>query len=114
MIISRVGFDKMGWFQDIKQKMTKTAFWVLLLLVGGYFTINAIFGERGLQKLVYLQKEVAHARNIADHYRRNKETLDQQVKLLSSESLDLDMLDERARTVLNFVGEGEFVILDEE
>ena len=67
-----------------------------------------------LQKLIYLQKEVAHARNIADHYRRNKETLDQQVKLLSSESLDLDMLDERARTVLNFVGEDEFVILDDE
>ena len=104
----------MGWFQDIKERMTKTCFWVLFFLLGLYFTFNAILGERGLRKLVYLQKEVAHARNIADHYRRNKETLDQQVKLLSSESLDLDMLDERARTVLNFVGEGEFVILDEE
>ena len=104
----------MGWLQNIKLKMTKTGFWVLTFLLGIYFTLNAVFGERGLQKLIYLQKEVAHARNIAEHYRRNKETLDQQVKLLSSESLDLDMLDERARTVLNFVGEDEFVILDDE
>ena len=70
----------MGWLQNIKLKMTKTGFWILTFLLGIYFTLNAVFGERGLQKLIYLQKEVAHARNIADHYRRNKETLDQQVK----------------------------------
>ena len=33
--------------------------------------------------------------------------------LLSSSSLDLDMLEERAREVLNFAGEDEFIVLDE-
>ena len=35
------------------------------------------------------------------------------MRLLSPDSLDLDLLDERARIVLNFVGDDEFVILDE-
>ena len=37
----------------------------------------------------------------------------EEVRLLSPDSLDLDLLDERARIVLNFVGDDEFVILDE-
>ena len=39
---------------------------------------------------------------------------EEKIKLMSSTSLDLDMLDERARKVLNLVKQDEFIILDEE
>ena len=49
----------------------------------------------------------------AAQYSAQKHKLEAKVRLLSSSSLDLDMLDERARVVLNFAGNDEFVILDE-
>ncbi len=49
---------------------------------------------------------------MADQYRAEKEQLEQKVRLLSSASLDLDLLEERTRTVLNFAAEDEFIILD--
>ena len=49
----------------------------------------------------------------AAQYSAQKQKLEAKVRLLSSSSLDLDMLDERARVVLNFAGNDEFVILDE-
>ena len=48
------------------------------------------------------------------NYDRKRKELDQKVKLLSSNSLDLDLLDERARAVLNVIGDDEFIIIDEE
>ena len=62
---------------------------------------------------MYLRHEVEYARTLAKQYRVKKERLAEEVRLLSPDSLDLDLLDERARIVLNFVGDDEFVILDE-
>ena len=41
-----------------------------------------------------------------------KKLLEQKVRLLSSNSLDLDMLEERTRVVLNYAADDEFVLLD--
>ena len=40
--------------------------------------------------------------------------MEEKIRLLSPSSLDLDMLDERARAVLNMAKEDEFVILDQD
>ena len=77
-----------------------------------YFIFHGISGERGLLKMLYLRNEIAEAEQIANMYHQEKTKLEEKVKLLSSSSLDLDLLDERARVVLNFVGKDEFIILD--
>ena len=78
------------------------------------FRLLCFYGERGIRKYLYLRHEVEHARVLADQYKARKERLDSEVRLLSPDSLDPDLLDERVRIVLNFVGSDEFVILDEQ
>ncbi len=84
----------------------------VLVLVFIYFSFYAVRGDRGLIRYMNLTREVATARQISAEYANQKEEWSDKVKRLSSESLDLDMLDEQARVVLNMVGPKEFVILD--
>ena len=103
----------MSRFLHVLSKIkSSSGFFLMLLLVFLYFSFYAVRGERGLLKYLVLNKEVAMARSLEERYIREKNEWDDKVKRLSSENLDLDMLDERARLVLNMAGEKEFVILD--
>ena len=86
-------------------------FFVALFFYFAFFTIN---GERGLRRYLHLRQEIEYAEQVAAKYSQEKALLEEKIKLMSSSSLDLDMLDERARKVLNLVKKDEFVILDEE
>lgn len=104
----------MGLLQDIKYHLKRSGLLIALMMLFFYFGFSACFGERGYHKYLYLRKEVEYARNIAEQYHHKKETLNAEVKMLSPGNIDTDMLDERARKVLNLVGDSEFIILDEE
>ena len=93
---------------------TSSGVFIVLVLVFLYFTFYAVKGERGLIRYINLSKEVEKARQLSQKYSAEKATWDNKVKHLSSDNLDLDLLDEQARIVLNMVGEKEFVILDSE
>lgn len=79
-----------------------------------YFSYFAVKGDRGLLRYMSLQDKVAEAEQINKNYENQRLEWEQKVKLLSSNSLDLDLLDERARTVLNMIGQDEFIIIDED
>lgn len=102
----------MGILIDIQNKIKSSGLLIFCALLSVYFIFHGISGERGLLKMLYLRNEISEAKKISAMYQEEKNKLEEKVKLLSSKSLDLDMLDERARTVLNFVGADEFVILD--
>ena len=102
----------MGLFLDLQAKLKDSLWLIVVFLIFIYFSFYTINGERGLLRYMYLSKEIKYAQEIADKYSAEKKLLEQKVRLLSSNSLDLDMLDERARVVLNMVGEDEFIILD--
>ncbi len=104
----------MNWLSDTLAKIkSSSGFLFIVILTFIYFSVYAVKGERGFFRYIYLSSEVAQAREIADKYAQEKNEWEQKVKLLSSDSLDLDMLDERARIVLNMVGKDEFVILED-
>ena len=86
-------------------------FFVALFFYFAFFTIN---GERGLRRYLHLRQEIEYAEQVAAKYSQEKALLEEKIKLMSSSSLDLDMLDERARKVLKKKKKDEFVILDEE
>lgn len=102
----------MGILLDLQNKIKNSGILIFCTLLSLYFLFHGISGERGLLKLLYLRNEISSAQKIADSYRLQKEKLEEKVKLLSSSSLDLDLLDERARVVLNLVDSDEFIILD--
>lgn len=105
----------MNGLSDIFAKMkSSSGFLLVIILTFIYFSFYAVKGERGFIRYIYLNSEVAEARRISQKYALEKQEWEEKVKLLSAESLDLDMLDERARIVLNMVGPDEFVILDNE
>lgn len=102
----------MGLFLDLSSKVKNSGFLILCILLFFYFSFYTVNGERGLLKYMYLSKEIAYAQKIATQYGEQKSKLESKVRLLSSSSLDLDLLEERARVILNLAGNDEFVILD--
>ena len=103
----------MGLFLDLQNRLRNSGIWIFGALLMVYFAFHAVNGERGLLKYLYLRQEIAEAEKIARNYNLQKARLEEKVKHLSNASLDLDLLVERARVVLNFAASDVFIILDE-
>jgi cell division protein FtsB len=84
------------------------------LAMGFYFLFHIFHGDRGLLAWLKLQKQVAKAVTTAAETNDQKAYLENRVRLLNPGSLDPDMLEERARLMLNFGLNNEVVILDPE
>jgi cell division protein FtsB len=86
--------------------------WPMLFLgVCAYFAWSSWYGDRGLLARSALEQQIQAAR--ADLTRAEdieRETL-RRVQALRSDRLDLDLLDERARHMLNRMGRDETAIL---
>lgn len=103
----------MNKLTDIFSKIkSSSGFFMILIIVCLYFGFYAVKGERGLFRYWNLKEEVDQARQMQAKYDAEKNKWQDKVNRMSSKNLDLDMLDEQARLVLNMVGENEFVILD--
>lgn len=84
---------------------------VLGALLIGYFAYHGLTGDRSVFTLWLYKQEIQEGRAILAAARAEREMLDRRVALLKPESLDPDMLDERVRWTLDFVGPNEYVIL---
>jgi len=103
----------MGLLIELHNRLKNSSVVVICVFMVFYFLYHTVTGERGVLRYMYLKKEIAQAEKIAESYHKQKLKLEDKVRLLSSSSLDLDMLEERAREVLNFAGDDEFIVLDE-
>lgn len=77
---------------------------------GCLFQLPYCPGGRGLIAWVHLKNEIVKAEEILAEIRARKESLESRVSLLRPESLDPDMLEERARIMLNMGRPDERVI----
>jgi len=76
-----------------------------------YFTYHLVYGELGyfsMRKEKAILKEVE---NTHEELEKERVGLENRVKRLRSDSLDIDVLDERARDVLGYVKEDEVIII---
>jgi cell division protein FtsB len=80
------------------------------LLVMGYFAFHAVEGDYGLFALDKLQDRVASLETTLDTARAMRQRLEGHVALMRPESLDRDMIDERAREALNMANAKDIVI----
>ena len=76
-----------------------------------YFAYHIFQGDRGLLSWWNLQKQVAEAEFTAEATGTRKTYLENRVRLLTPSSIDPDMLEERARLMLNYGHPNEVVIL---
>jgi len=95
---------------EIKRRARKIAGPVLGALVVTYFVYGTVQGDRGLVALYSMTQEMTRAEDALDELRRTRRALERRVALLRSESLDIDLLEERARIVLDYVNPDDIVI----
>lgn len=84
----------------------------LSFLLFAYFAYHLVHGDRGYFAWKGLEKKLAAAEEKYDQKLAERLALENRVKLLRPKSLDIDMLDERARVVLGFVKPDEKVIIN--
>lgn len=83
---------------------------LVCFIVIGYFAYHAVNGRHGFIAWLSLQNSVDTLERQYADVRAAREQLDRQVALLRPESLDPDLLDERARATLGFANPNDIVI----
>ena len=86
---------------------------VSLICLGllGYFGYHMFVGEFGLESRARLQTEIKTLEGERRGLQALRERIERDVSLMRADKLDPDMLDERARAVLNFSHPDEIVIM---
>ena len=100
----------MAVIRELRRQARQIVASLLGISVIGYFAYHAIEGERGLRSYFALKHQIELARVEWEAARSERRIIEQRVAALRPNSLDLDMLDERARQVLNVVHEDDLVI----
>ena len=77
-----------------------------------YFAYHAMHGRYGFINWLALQDRVETLQGELKEVRGERERLERRVALLRPESLDPDLLDERARATLGYADPNEIIILD--
>ncbi|MBO4520934.1 MAG: septum formation initiator family protein [Alphaproteobacteria bacterium] len=99
-------------FQEIRRRvrhLVAPLFWLVLTVYFGYHAVN---GERGLRRLFELKQEIQIASQVAEEVALRRAEMEKKVRQLSPQSIDVDMLEESARSLLNMGQDGDYVILD--
>ena len=78
--------------------------------LAGYFAFYAVQGDRGLMSLIRDQHRLADARQSLAKVVTEREAIEKRVQGMHGQSLDLDLVDEVARQVLNLSREKDMVI----
>jgi cell division protein FtsB len=83
---------------------------VIFATLFGYFGYHLVNGERGLLSMARLEREVQIANQNFAEAETAKKIWERRVSELRNQSLDPDMLDERARALLNFARKDDIII----
>jgi len=101
----------MAVLHEIKDRARLIALPVAVFCLVAYFGYHAVQGERGLLAWLTVNKELAQARATQTALAERRANLERRVILLRPDSLDRDMLDERAHAILNYGRKDEVIIL---
>ena len=98
------------------REFRKRARYLIAPLLGSlalvYLSYYGVQGDRGLLAWIQRGQDVEQAKLTLATERAQRDALAHRVALLRPESLDLDLLDERVRAVLNLVRPEELILLE--
>lgn len=80
-------------------------------LLIGYFGVNAYTGARGLRANQDLAQQMSTLNAELAALKLERQRWEHRVSLLRSDAIDPDLLDERARTILDYVDPHDLVLL---
>lgn len=79
--------------------------------VAAYFIYHLIVGDHGIRARARMEHQIAASQGELAGLTVVRKRLERDVSLLRAEALDPDMLDERARAILNFAHPNDLVIV---
>ncbi|MDR1609699.1 MAG: septum formation initiator family protein [Holosporales bacterium] len=86
------------------------SYWLVFSVVLGYFVYHTVGGENGLLPYFRMKELVVVKTEELESLRDKCAVLSRNVGLLSSGSLDLDLLEERCMVVLNYCYPGDVIV----
>ena len=93
----------------LKSFLTGVALYTMAAALVGYFGVNAYTGKYGLNARQELDQEIVSLTAELARLKRERAVGEQRVSLLRSESVDPDLLDERARFQLDYANPHDLV-----
>jgi cell division protein FtsB len=97
----------------LRSILTALGLYLGAVLFIGYFGVNAYTGNRGLKAKQDLDAQIAELSTELGTLRDERAMWERRIALLRSNSLDPDMLDERARVLLGYVNPRDVVMVVE-
>jgi cell division protein FtsB len=81
-----------------------------VLIATLYFVSQAIGGKNGVMSYIVVKKQVIERKKKLEIIKNEEISLERNVRLLSSSFLDMDLLEERCRVVLNYAFPDDIII----
>jgi cell division protein FtsB len=95
----------------LRSVLTALALYVCAALLIGYFGVNAFTGNHGLNARQGLDLQIARLAAERNTLTAERQQWERRVALLKGQSLDPDMLDERARALLDYVDARDLILV---
>lgn len=95
----------------LKSILTGLALYAMAAAIVGYFGVNAYTGNHGLRARQDLDQQIGAFTAELNQAKAEREQWQRRVALIKSESLDPDMLDERARALLDYADPRDAVMI---
>ena len=94
----------------LKSILTGLALYTMAAAMIGYFGVNAYTGKYGLNARQELDQEIVALTSELARLKQERAEGEQRVSLLRSDRVDPDMLDERARALLNYARKDDIIV----
>ena len=96
----------------LRSFLTALALYTMAALMIGYFGVNAYTGKHGLKARQEIDAQIASLIEERDVARAERTRWQRRVALLNAGNIDPDMLEERARTLLEWVDPRDLVMIE--
>lgn len=94
----------------LRAVLNALALYTMAALVIGYFGVNAYSGNHGLRAKQDLDQQIAQLSEELDSLKTERARWERRVVLLRPESIDPDLLDERARALLDYADPHDLIL----
>jgi cell division protein FtsB len=95
----------------LRSILTALGLYVLAALLIGYFGINAYSGNRGLNAKQDIDRQIEALTAELQRLQFEQDQWEHRIDLLKSNGIDPDMLDERARALLDYADPDDLILM---
>ena len=97
----------------LRSILTALGLYAMAALLIGYFGVNAYSGNHGLKAQKDIDQQMATLSGELTRLQHEQAQWERRIALLRSGSIDADMLDERARALLDYVDPNDITLMPE-